>query len=128
MRIKSIMTKMIWFLYRGSNPKVLMFTCSSNATPAACLPMLTDLTPAAVAASPLPSTLSKPSSHSYYRRILQFFFILFFFLFLSAISLLLLSSLLSILIIIIYYTTSFIFIFIFIQQQQSRRLMERALD
>jgi hypothetical protein len=56
-------TKVVRFFDYCSHKEVLVLSSTTNAAPAAGLPMLAYLTPAAVPAAALPSAFSKSSSH-----------------------------------------------------------------
>jgi hypothetical protein len=56
-------TKVVWFLDDCSNEEVFVLSSAPNAASAAGLPVLTNLTPAAIPAAALPPAFSKSSSH-----------------------------------------------------------------
>jgi hypothetical protein len=62
-RVKRIVTKVVWLLDDCPYPEMLVLASAANAAPAAGLPVLTYLSPAAVPAAALPSAFSKSGSH-----------------------------------------------------------------
>jgi hypothetical protein len=62
--IECIMTKVIRFFDHCPNKEVLVFASASDSSATSCLPVLANLSPAAVSASTLPSAFSKSSSHN----------------------------------------------------------------
>jgi hypothetical protein len=65
------MAKVVRLLDYCPYPKVLVLSSATNAASAASLPVLANLTPAAVPAAALPSAFSKSSSHKSYHSLLE---------------------------------------------------------